>query len=167
MLAIPSKEELNELFDYHPVTGILYWKNHIRMKGKEAGGVDNSGYIRVRIKNKKYLIHRIIWTIVHGDIDGGEIDHINGNKSDNRIDNLRLCSRSENCMNRGLFKTNKLGVKGVIYHQTMKKYKASISKDNKKVTIGFYDNKDDAYTAYKNMTLLLHNNFAFDHKGVR
>ena len=109
--ALPTKEELLDMFDYSPDTGILTWRfrpagfpraawwNSV-YAGKQAGGLHSDGkYIRVMIQNVHHFAHRVIWKMVHG-VDPGYIDHINGVYSDNRIENLRDVSFDENLRNK-------------------------------------------------------------------
>ena len=92
---------------------------------------DRDGYILNFIKGKIYREHRLIWMYVYGEMPNGMLDHINRIKSDNRIENLRIVSFSENRQNIGKLSNNKSGFKGVWFHKVNKNWCASISVDKK------------------------------------
>lgn len=101
-----------------------------------------SGYLRVSNKNIGYtMVHRIIWEMTNGDIpDGLFIDHINGDRSDNRIDNLRLVTKLGNSMNSSIRKDNKTGIVGVAIYKRTGKWRASINFKKNQMHLGFFDN---------------------------
>lgn len=103
-----------------------------------------SGYVQIRYGQKTYRVHRLIWEMHCGTIAAGhEIDHINGNKADNRIENLRLVSRAENAKNLKLQSRNTSGVSGVIYMNN--KYRVTIGAKY----LGYFDTIDEAIRARK------------------
>jgi len=121
------------------------------------------GYARITKKiqphNKRFAIimHRLIT-----DVNSGvEIDHINGNKIDNRKNNLRYCSRSENVKNVGIRKDNKSGYKGVSWVERDRKWCAYISSNGKRYSLGHYSDPHLAAIAYNNAAKILHGEFAF------
>ena len=95
--------------------GVLYWErpksNRIR-KGDVAGTEHGNGYLKVRLGDKVYYAHRLVYYMHHGWMPE-QIDHINGNRSDNRIDNLRAATKSQNALNSRMPKNNTSGVKNV------------------------------------------------------
>ena len=102
--ALPPVELLRERFDYDPETGELRWRvtlgGHIKA-GEMAGSVDLSGYRVVRISGALHKAHRICWALYYGeDPHGHEMDHIDRDKTNNSINNLRLVTRETNCFNR-------------------------------------------------------------------
>lgn len=110
----------NELFAYDKATGILTWKATRpgpRSPGNEAGHLSH-GYKRVSVRGRGYAVHRIAWELVNGPIpDGHEIDHIDGNRANNAIENLRLVTATENARNKALHRnSNVTGVLGVNRH---------------------------------------------------
>ena len=135
---LPSVETLRQLLDYDPETGILTWKprpvemfrNHdkricatwnTRYAGKEAfGNVHPEGYKLGAIQSRYFKAHRIIWKFVTGQDPDGEIDHINGDRSDNRIANLRDVTASENQRNAGVRADNRSGAPGVFQRKNGK-----------------------------------------------
>lgn len=107
------------------------------------------GYYQTMVRGKHYLLHRLVWLYHYGRF-AKEIDHINGNKKDNRIENLRSCTRQENLYNSKKRKDNKTGYKGVVYCPVnpFRPYRAQIRVNGKRIYLGFYDNLTDAGEAY-------------------
>ncbi len=153
---LPTKEYLNERLSYDPETGILRWKMVStrwgmrptdRVAGTKASGGDCS---QMMVDNTFLKAHRVIWRMVHGDFDEQlVIDHINGDRGDNRISNLRLVTHQENMKNCSLSKNNTTGHTGIWYQASTDKWHASIHKDYKKVHIGSYKTKGEAIKARK------------------
>ena len=96
-----SAERLRQLLDYAPETGRFYWRKQrgSAAAGSEAGTWHSHGYRVINIDGVAYYAHRLAWLYVHGEHPAGEIDHINAIPADDRIANLRQCSRSENARN--------------------------------------------------------------------
>lgn len=92
----PLKEVVHSRFWYDELTGSLYWNS----SGKKAGTLKKSGYIQIKLDNKFYYAHRLIWLYKHSDWPTHEIDHINGDRADNRIENLRDVRHGDNLSNR-------------------------------------------------------------------
>jgi hypothetical protein len=148
-----SQEELNSILAYDPLTGILIWKDNRSnmIKGSIAGSVNSAGYKTITINSKTFRVQRIIWIMMFGYIPNDFfIDHVNGNKIDNRLENLRLATNSQNQQNRPAPKNNSSGYRGVTWHKQMNKWMARISHHGKRKLIGFFDSAEDAYKAYKN-----------------
>jgi hypothetical protein len=147
-----SQKELLNIFEYDPFSGILKWKisRSNMIKGSVVGCMHQSGYKILTLQSKSYRLHRIIWIMLFGNIPNGfYIDHINGNKIDNRLENLRLATNNQNQQNRPAPKNNSSGYRGVTWHKQMKQWMARICHNNKRTTIGFFDTAEDAYEAYK------------------
>lgn len=171
--ALPSREYLMECFDYNHETGSLTWKtrpishfvdswrmnqSNSRNSGKVVEMVSASGYIEMKINGSTYKAHRVIWKIVTGD-DPNMIDHINGNRSDNRITNLRLASRTQNGANRGLSSNNLSGHSGVSYHIRDKKWQSYITVNGLRFYIGSFESLDSAVSARKNSEVKYFGNY--------
>jgi hypothetical protein len=144
--ALPCKHSLNEkqkaeqqieklqaLFNHHfvyvPSTGKLLWKNHHYyndLVGKEAGNITSQNYRVTRLNYIHWYHHEIIWIMHFGAKNGLEIDHISGDRSDNRLENLRLVTRGQNVKNRGLSKNNKTGINGICWVKTRNYWSVSI-----------------------------------------
>ena len=143
-----TKDQILNIVDYDRQAGKLFWRETKgRMKkGKEAGNVTNMGYRIVGINGKKLLTHRLIWLIETGCFPALEIDHINRNRLDNRIVNLREANRELNMRNRSCSKNNKLSTKGVVAHES--KFRARIMHLGVLVDLGVFDTMEKAAIAY-------------------
>ena len=127
--------ELHRLFKYN--NGNLVWKQG-RLSGKIAGSLKPTGYIVVEINNVNIMAHRLVWLMHFGSFEG-QIDHINGNRADNRIENLRIVTNTQNQWNRKISKNSKTGIKGVRVRPDNGKFEARICVNNKRVILGSYD----------------------------
>jgi hypothetical protein len=117
--------------------------------GDKAGGLDDKGYLTVRYNNTKFKAHRIIWEMHFGVIPKGyEIDHIDHNRLNNKLENLRLATRSQNVRNTPITSKNKSGYKGVSWNKQMSKWVVQIRQNNMKKHIGYFENVIEAAKAY-------------------
>ena len=139
---------LREIFDYN--NGCLVWKinrtNGVKA-GDIAGSVQKSGYIRVSINDKPYSAHRLVFFWHHGYFPKF-IDHIDRNRSNNKIENLREATPTQNQGNRNLSKTNTSGYRGVGWHKKYSKWVARISINGKLKNLGQFDDKEEARRVY-------------------
>jgi hypothetical protein len=156
----PIPDRLKELFRYDSETGHFH-----RLKSSSvfcntslseiAGGLDGLGYIRININGAKYRAHRLAWLYMFGKWPVGQIDHINGNRSDNRIANLREVTRAENIQNQLCpRKDNRSGYLGV--SKMGKKFKASIGINGTKKYLGSYRTPEEASEVYQLAKEMLH-----------
>jgi hypothetical protein len=150
---------VKELFDYRD--GKLYWRKRSNSKvaeGSQAGTVNVSGYRVVTINGKKVHAHRLIW-LWHGLELPEQIDHINGDSLDNRIENLRAAGYCTNAFNSKRKTDNKSGIKGVSWCNTYRKWTVQIYAFKKKVT-GRFKSFDQAVAFAKQKRIELHGEYA-------
>tara|TARA_Y100000389_G_scaffold45658_1_gene40516 strand:+ start:7166 stop:7681 length:516 start_codon:yes stop_codon:yes gene_type:complete len=142
-ITLPSQKKLQELFDYRD--GQLYWKERINSSidlSKPAGYIRNDGYRGIKIEGKTYKAHRLIWKYHYGKDPKELIDHIDGNKTNNNMENLREATQQQNGFNRGPQKNNKLGIKGV--RKQKNKYIAAIVINGKEKYLGMFNTIEEA-----------------------
>lgn len=150
------------LLNYFPETGLFQWQErtpimvdvlglnpsavaawNTKHAGKIAGHIDNE-YVIISILGEDYRAHLIAWFMYYGHWPENEIDHINGIRSENWIDNLRDVTRPINMKNKPKYKTNKSGVTGVYWHKAGKKWAAEIGVNKKIIRLGLYENIETA-----------------------
>jgi HNH endonuclease/AP2 domain len=135
-----TQEIAHQLFEYRD--GELYWKVKPCRRdpiGTKAGHFDSArGYTSINYKKKRYYLHRIIFLMQHGFLPA-EVDHIDGNKANNKIENLRVCSHSENGFNKAAQSNSKSGVKNVSWSKVRNKWIVFIKSNNKQKNIGGFD----------------------------
>lgn len=148
--AAPTKRQIEEMLSYCSETGLLYWRVNSRRykENNPAGKMCERGYVRVSIEGIKYPAHQIIWLLIYGEWPHMDIDHIDGNRSNNSICNLRLATKAQNNANACLRKDNSSGYKGVSYHKSNKRYRAEIRHDGKRKLIGYFKTAQEASDAY-------------------
>ena len=155
---MPDLNYIKSILDYCPDTGIFTYKvNRCRLAkaGQVAGSLwidkrnPNSKYYVITINGKLYMLHRLAYFYITG-VDPAEkdIDHKNGNSLDNRFNNLRLATDSQNTRNQKKRKTNTSGFKGVCWYKQTKKWIARIQVNNKLIHLGYYTNKFYAALVY-------------------
>lgn len=138
-------ETVRRLFLYDPASGVLTFATGTR-KGRQAGSRHHGGYRRVHLADREYFAHRLIWLYVHGEWPE-VIDHINHDKADNRIENLRSVTRLENQKNRKISVNNTSGVNGVYWNKPRKRWVAHIKVCGVNKPIGLFHSKDAAIAA--------------------
>lgn len=143
-------EKVKQCVSYDSKTGnfIRIKDATINKKGDLATSKQPDGYLLLPIGKSQYLAHRIAWLYQYGVMPSGFIDHINGIRDDNRIDNLRVVSPCENTWNTKKHLDNKSGYKGVYYHKLNNTWRASIMAKGKKYHIGLFKTPELAYEAY-------------------
>ena len=163
----PSPELLRKLMRYEPDTGKLFWIErtqenfpsakpgalrmwNLRMAGRPALNYSgHRGYLVGSFKPHTLTAHRVAWAIHYGEHPVGQVDHINGNRQDNRISNLRDVTNAENARNIALSKLNTSGVPGVYLHKQTNKWCAQIAAFGRTVSIGLFEEFGDAVIARK------------------
>jgi hypothetical protein len=168
--ALPTPEQLRQLLDYDPETGALTWRARgpemfkpairpaktraakwsAKNAGKLALTADNGdGYLIGRVYGSNHRAHRVIWAMHYGAWPAGDVDHINGNRKDNRIVNLRAATKGENARNAAKRRDNTSGACGVSWHRHSGKWMARIKMDGKSIFLGRFTNLEDAVKARK------------------
>ncbi len=174
-LKLPSQDYLKECFEYNEETGELTWRvrplSHFRedwiakrwngkLAGKIAGTYDKKGYVQIKINKIFYKKHRLIWVMFTGSDPGDlEIDHINLIKDDNRFENLRLATGSENACNQKARVTNVSGAKGVSFDKETGKWRASVMKQGVIHHLGRFKTIALAEEAVRKARSVLHGQF--------
>jgi len=163
---LPSQEFLQQVLSYDPETGLLVWQRRLpatfpqreypaeitaakwnaRHAGNRAGSRMSNGYLSFALNGRRIYAHRAAWKIATGD-EPDEIDHINGDRTDNRLVNLRDVDRSENMRNVKLPKNNRSGVIGVFFDNTVNAWAASIYKVGRTSHLGHFQSFDEAVAA--------------------
>jgi hypothetical protein len=147
-----------EVLRYDQRTGDLLWLGNSGKKataGKVAGHVNCLGYVHVRIDGKLLLGHRIAWCMYYGEWPDQNIDHIDGNRSNNKIANLREASQQMNTQNRrSADKDHSIGLLGVKRHG--KRFRAGIVVNGEQFHIGVYDTAEQAHSAYVDVKRVVH-----------
>lgn len=163
-----TREEVEELVAYDPGTGIFTWKRHrgttaTIKAGREAGQISVAGYRRIFLRGRRYMASRLAWLLSYGCWPDEQVDHINGDRADDRLSNLRECTQSQNMANCRRAKNNTTGFKGVSYVASQtgsNKYKATIKVDNESIFLGWYPDAKSAAAARNGAAALLHGRFA-------
>lgn len=160
---LPSLQRVKELLSYDPETGKLYWKQSVArwiQPGDEAGTYVKRA-IDVTIDKKKYRAHRVVWLMQTGKDPGiNIIDHIDGNYYNNRFTNLRLATPHQNLCNQKRRVDNTSGLKGVSWCEDRQKWQAGIQTSGKRIGLGRFKTKEEAYAAYCEAARRLHGEFA-------
>jgi len=150
-----THEYLLSKLEYIPETGWFIWKNSTgRSKaGTRAGNKQANNYRQIRLDNRLYLEHRLAWFYCFQEWPTAIIDHINRDPSDNKLDNLREATQTENLGNMGISSHNTSGFKGVSYNKQRNKYEAYISINNKKKNLGLFNTAEEAFEVYLQATI--------------
>ena len=154
---------LKHLFDYDKETGNLIWKvsnSHSQKIGDIAGSLHQRlGYVQIGINSKRYYAHRLIF-LYHKGYLPKTLDHINGDRGDNRIENLRAVTASQNQHNRKINSNNTSGYKGVSYNARANKWCAEIHLESKRISLGYYKTPEEADAVVRKAREELHGGFA-------
>ena len=143
-----TQSKLKEVLHYNKDTGIFTWVKSGRgiPKSKQAGTTHPSGYIIIRINRKDYLAHRLTWLYINGEWPQNNIDHLNGIKDDNRIENLRNCTQLQNMQNLEIHRSGKLV--GASFFKHANRWASQIQIKGKRIHIGYYKTEFEAHEAY-------------------
>jgi hypothetical protein len=157
-----TQEELKELFEYKDgqlLAKVKYYPN--TRIGVPIGGVNSLGYMQTSIHNKKYYLHRLIFLYHYGYFPES-VDHIDHDRTNNRIENLRAATLQENNCNLGMRATNKSGVKNVHWNKTNKNWNVTLRHKNKSMYFGSFDDLELAELVACEARAKYHGRFACD-----
>jgi hypothetical protein len=157
---LPSASQVREIFQYDPLTGLFTWKAKTAKNvivGKRAGWLTDQGYVVIHVLGKRFKAHSIAWLYMTGTAPAHIIDHIDGNPANNRFDNLREATLSQNQYNRTRRRTKNL--KGVRPYNNTGKWKSYIRVGGKQHSLGVYDTPEEAHKAYCSKALELYGPF--------
>jgi hypothetical protein len=150
---LPPLEIVESYIDYNPETGIGVWKRKTTPNtpikiGSKVGYTKNNGYVYIKFFGKEYAAHRLFWLLYYKQDPGSKfIDHMDLNRSNNKIANLRLVTKSENGLNTSLSSNNKTGAVGVHYCNRTQKFVARIKIHDQPRHLGCFENIEDAIIA--------------------
>ena len=147
-----TAEKLRELLHYEPETGIFTRKvgSASQVKaGDVAGSPNGRGYLQITVQSRLYRAHRLAWLYVYGSWPEDQIDHINRNRSDNRISNLREVSHKQNHQNKSKPSNNTSGHPGVCWNKRKSKWVAQITHNQKQIYLGCFNTVEEAIAARK------------------
>lgn len=166
MTSIDRQALWRTLFIYDDEEGQLLWNEQVSPKvaGKVAGYLSGQ-YLFVRYKGKAYAVHKVIYEFHFGNTDG-PVDHKDRNKLNNRIENLRAATKSQNEANTGKRSTNTSGYKGVYWLKNANKWRAKIDCNKQQIHIGLFDDKNEAALAYNQKAMELFGEHACLNKVV-
>ena len=137
---------MKEVLNYNEASGIFSWKKSLSNRtkvGEECRAINNNGYIVIRVDGNLYYAHRLAWLYMYSTFPSKYIDHIDHNRQNNAIENLR--DTEKNCKNKSLYSNNTSGYHGITY--TNDKWKAVIGHNNTNIFLGYYNTKEEAIIA--------------------
>jgi hypothetical protein len=158
----PTIEEIQELVRVDISTGDVVWAKNRKGRaraGDRVGSVGSHGYFETSIANKRVLLHHVVWASAYGEWPTDGIDHIDGDRQNNAISNLRLATKSQNGRNRPKQANNKSGCKGVSWHAQAQKWRATIMHNRKQHYLGLFDDVETAAAAYRSASVRLHGEY--------
>lgn len=141
---------LRAILSYDPDSGVFRFlvPRGTRSVGAIAGSPSSSGYIQINIDRRKYHAHRLAWLYGHGQWPTNQIDHIDGDPSNNRLKNLREATQSQNNRNSRLRKNSSSGLKGAYFFKRDRCWMSAIKVDGRQLHLGYFDTKQEAHAAY-------------------
>ncbi len=147
-----TAEQLRSILDYDQETGIFTWKvraaNRVKA-GDAAGSLGGDGYLQISVQSRRYQAHRLAWLHFHGVWPEDQLDHINRNKTDNRLVNLRDVTQKQNMQNRSKPSNNTSGHPGVSWNKRLSKWQAKIEHNRKQIHLGYFSILEEAVAARK------------------
>ncbi len=146
-----TQDRLKQLLYYDENTGVFtrLVSHRTDRIGKEPGAFNTKGYVQIRIDGKLYVAHRLAWLYITGEFPCDQLDHIDGDKTNNAFNNLREVTNKQNQENVSLQVNNTSGFRGVSYDKRYKKFRAYVCHNRHNKTIGFFETALDASIAAK------------------
>jgi hypothetical protein len=172
-----TREKVGEVLDYDPLSGVFTWKVYRTGKsendgrvhpGDEAGDINSHGYRRICVFYHRVTAHRLAVLMMTGRLPhrGEQIDHINGDRADNRWANLRLATNGQNQMNAKRRQDNTSGARGVSFCKNTSKWYAYINVEGKRLDLGRFEAKQDAIAARLRAQHYHYGEFARDERSA-
>lgn len=163
-----TPEQVRTLLDFNVESGELRWTSAAsqgRLTNRIAGAMGNTGYRQIFIGRKGYLAHRLIWAIVHGEWPESDIDHIDGNRANNALTNLRLVTKAQNMQNLAVTgKKTASGLAGACYvpggKRRRDRWEARIKVKGVVTYLGHFKSPEEAHQAYLGAKAQLHPYFS-------
>jgi len=163
-----TADYVRSILHYDPDTGEFVWKDrgksrdfwNVKYAGHKAGRINSRGYLIISIDNHPYSAHRLAWLYVTGEWPCGQIDHINGVRSENRFSNIREATSAENNRNSRMQSNNTCGFKGVHFDKSRERYRACIMVDGRRKWLGRFSTAKEAHESYARAAVQLHGEFA-------
>ena len=158
-----TQADLKSLISYSPETGLFHWVKSSSNRapvGSIAGSPNGAGYLRIQIRKKNYYMHRLAVLWMTGEWPEADVDHINGDPSDNRWQNLRRATRGENLYNSRRARSNTTGYKGVTFRKDVGKFEGRIKYRRRTIHLGFFETAEEAHRAYYEKAVELRGAFA-------
>lgn len=161
-------ERARELFDYDPLTGVITRRKSAgAARVGQVAGSNKDGYLSFLADNKRYRAHRVAWLLAHGEWPPNKIDHIDRNRSNNALANLRLATSSQNKKNLSLRSDNKSGVKGVHWCPDRAKWVAQIKLPHQYLQLGRFDVFENAVAVRRAAEAKYYGEFASDPSSLK
>lgn len=159
-----TQSRLHELVAYNPETGVFTRKvttSPRAIAGMVAGRHRADGYSKICVDGKEYYAHRLAWLYVHGVWPQADVDHIDGDPSNNRIDNLRSVTHAQNTLNSRQRPVGISGLRGVTLHRNTGLWNSRIRLNGRQVSLGYFQDAQEAHKAYLAAVEKQHGEFAF------
>lgn len=155
-------DALKSMLSYCEESGNFVWlvQTGRALPGMIAGTLGKEGYVNIKIEGRLYKAHRLVWLYMMGEWPSFRLDHKDNCQSNNRWENIRPASHSQNMANRKLNKNNSSGFKGVSLCKDSGKYMAYVNKDGRRYYLGEHDTPEMAHEAYLAKAKELHGEFA-------
>lgn len=146
-----TQERLKQLLHYNHETGVFtrIESNRTDRLGKQPGSRNTKGHIQIRLDGTLYVAHRLAWLYMNGGFPVNQLDHIDGDKTNNKITNLREATNKQNQENVPLQVNNTSGYRGVSFDKRLKKFRAYVCHNRQKITLGLFDTAELAASAAK------------------